>query len=299
MPFVLPRDGWEKPSFSLLKDVSIRVVKSARRSCLHVGAALAPRYMGSMLARRYLASSAYLDLGKLGQDVSVLPVSDTLRILRFGAQSTGSEPKKRVLVIHGHDGHFRQFLRLLKILRMSGAEVDMLILPGHLVPEQTVCGTGDIVLAILAAGEVYGPYDAALGHCISANSLLFALERGFSTPRAVFVSAPIELHKLVAQGADLYGLKGLCRSVFIESVSQLFAPYPLELDWRPLAQARPENCLILHAKHDTAAPVEDVEILAKVLPHAQLRIFSQPDHNSILNSKSAMQVAAEFMLEDP
>lgn len=272
-----------------------------RRPVLHASAKVLPRLTARQLARRYLSSVVSLSIDKMTsrEGVSFHPLGQRAGILRFAPTAPAQSGPRRILLVHGHDGHVRQFLRLIRQLRADGIAVDALILPGHLTPERTVCGVADIVGAIADAHREHGPYDGAIGHCISANAILFALGDGLLTcPRLAFVSMSVDMPFIVRQGGEFYGLTDPCARHFVESVSDLCVPYPLTKPWEPIARTRTEPLLVVHARRDTAAPVENAEALAAIWPGARLMVSDTGDHNGILNVTPAITAIADFMREE-
>lgn len=264
-----------------------------RRRILHLAARLLPGTTGRLLAHRYLSPASHLDPAQATRGgAELLPLAPGMAVLRHPGQQADAP---RVLLVPGHDGHVRQFARLVRELRRLGAAVDLLILPGHLSRRRMRCGLAEIVPAIHRCGAEHGPYDAVAAHCVSASGLLFALAEGFDCPRLAFISTPIDLPKLLRLGATQYGLSGRCRSVFEATVIRLCAPYGPEAPWREVATARHGDTLVVHARHDFAVPVEDARALAEAMPSARLEIVEQGDHNGLLNIAPAMQALARFL----
>lgn len=272
------------------------LLKSARHAVLLFAARLAPSITADLLARRYLKSGACVPpASREGRDaVSFVQAAPDVAVLR---QRPHGACRGRVLLVHGHDGNVRQFARLARALCKAGAEVDALILPGHLDAAREICSMASITRAIRHCAETLGPYDGMLGHCVSANGLLFALDEGVTSSRIVFVSAPIELPKLIRLGGTQYGVGGRCLDRFVQAVSRLGAPYPLDLPWRPMAARRGEKLLAVHARYDYAAPVTDLGALGEIWPDAQIEIFEQGDHNSILHMNAPIDAITAFLSE--
>ncbi|MCR8546774.1 hypothetical protein M4578_02960 [Salipiger sp. P9] len=269
-------------------------LKASRRKILQISARLAPRITAHFLARRYLSSAVHVDVAAwtARAGVSAVAVDSETTVLQFRPDAPCGT---RVLLSHGHDGSVRQFARLVRALLRAGVEVDALVLPGHLRPEQQVCSLSTIVGAIQRCNAALGPYDGIVGHCISANALLHALSEGLVCPRLVFISAPVEFSKLIRLAGRQYGIGGRCLDYFVEEVSQLGAPYTIDRPWRRMAAERPETLLVVHARHDYAAPVQDVLELETLWPDAHAEIFEQGDHNSILNMNAPTRSIAEFL----
>ncbi len=269
---------------------------SLRRKVLHGVARLAPALTGRLLAQRYLSPASHLDPAHVARNgARLIPLGPDRAVLRFAASGTTEHSAARVLLIPGHDGHARQFLRLVRDLRRAGAAVDLLILPGHLHPARTLCSLEDIVPAIRHCTRDCGPYDAIGAHCVGARSLLFALGEGLECPRIAFISTPVELPKLIRLGGTQYGLDGPALARFESGVARLCGRYDPAADWRPVARARQGETLVVHARHDYAAPVADARAFAAAIPGAELEVFEQGDHNTILNLATASRRLAGFL----
>ncbi|MBN9889249.1 alpha/beta hydrolase [Salipiger abyssi] len=273
------------------------LLKSARHNALLLASRVAPAVTASLLARRYLKSATFVGpvQRRTRRGVSFFQAAPDVAVIRHQPQGVR---RGRVLLVHGHDGNVRQFARLARALRNAGAEVDALILPGHLDPAREICSVATVTRAIRHCAETLGPYDGMLGHCVSANGLLFALDEGITSPRVVFVSTPIELHKLIRLAGTQYGIANGCLDRFVQAVSRLGVPYPVDLPWQPLAARRGEKLLAVHARHDYAAPVKDLDALGRIWPDAHVEVFEQGDHNSILHMNAPIKAITEFLSAD-
>lgn len=267
-----------------------------RRGALTLAARLAPKRTAKLLARRYLSSShGFLDeLAHRKHAFDILRLAPDLALLRHAAP-TADAP--RVLVVPGHDGHYRQFTRLLRSLKQAGFGVDLLVLPGHMHRGEGLCSMRDMTHAVLRATDAQGPYHGMIAHCVTANATLFALDQGLHCPRVALISAPLNLRRLVRQGGALYGLEGRGLDAFVEAVDGLGAPFGITTPWEPAAKARHEPLLMVHARGDYAAPLEDVEHLAQLAPGAALSVFDNSGHNAILNNKAAIARVTDFLRE--
>ncbi len=274
--------------------------ETVRRRVLHIATRLFPGFTSRLLARRYLCTRSAVDRARLSASAEV-----TLTELEGGAAllsypSTDPDtPHPRILLAHGHDGHPRQFARLLKSLRARGAAVDMLVLPGHLNPGSEICDVNRIFEAMRITLDRFGPYDAAATHCVTGNALIKSLDEGREVGRAAIISAPLDLPYLIRTSGRLYGLTGRCLDRFVDHVGKLSAPCPLRIPWDRLAPTRTEPLMIVHAAGDWAAPVENVEALSEVWPGADLRVYDRGDHNTILNVTPAVAAVAEFLTSMP
>lgn len=267
---------------------------SLRRRLLNIAVRIAPRLSGRLLALRYLGSDSHVDPARIARlgEARLVPLGRDMAVLRHPAKS---ESGPRVLLVPGHDGHVRQFARLVRELRRAGAAVDLLVLPGHLYRARSLCSLADIVPAIRRCIADCGPYDAVGAHCVGGRSLLFALEEGLDCPRVAFISIPVDLTRLMRLGGTQYGLRGRGLASFEREVTRRCGPYAPDAPWRPAAERRRGATLVVHARHDFAAPVADACAFAAAVPGAELAVFEQGDHNAILNVAAAVRQVAEFL----
>ncbi|WP_167648678.1 alpha/beta hydrolase [Mameliella alba] len=270
-----------------------------RRTVLLSATILAPRLAADKLARRYLTSDqAVLDrLAGRSHRFEIVDLGQDCFVLRSRFRGNAADAP-RVLIAPGHDGHIRQFTRVVRALQKRGATVDMLIYPGHGHAKRRVCSLGDIVDAICRATQSEGPYAGIVAHCVAANAMFHALERGISAPRMTLISVPLDLPGLIRLGGRQYGLSGRCLDQFVDRVSALGAPCPIDRPWLPVAETRDEDLLIVQSRNDYAAPVEKARPLAAAWPGAQMEEYDHGGHNGILNVTSAINRIAEFMVPD-
>lgn len=273
----------------------LSLTRERRRKVLLTAAKVAPRLTARLLAKRYLCSSANIDRSRLcgAGKAEFLPSGEAAAVLRHAPMAEPSG--QRILLVHGHDGNVRQFGRMIRALQNTGAEVDALLLPGHIEPDRDPCSIADITRAILDCARTHGPYDGAIAHCVSANALVFALEDGLECGRVVLISAPLDQRKLLRLGGSQYGLEGTCLEQFVDEVVRLSAPYPAEAPWRAIAETRSEPMLAVHSRDDYAAPAEDLEPLVDVWAEGRVEIFEKGDHNSIVAQSEPVQCITDFL----
>ncbi|WP_146636132.1 alpha/beta fold hydrolase [Nioella nitratireducens] len=271
-----------------------------RRRVLRGAILLFPGATARVLARRYLRTEAAIDRTRLAATpgVTLTQLDDGAALLHYPAKAP-DRPHPRILLAHGHDGHPRQFARVLQSLRAKGAAVDLLVLPGHRDPAPEVCGVNRIFKAMQTALDSFGPYDAAATHCVTGNALLQSLDSGRTVGRVALVSAALDLPYLIRTSGRLYGLTGRALDRFVAHVARMSAPCPLEIPWREMASRRSEPVMIVHAAGDWAAPVENAETLASVWPGADLRVYDRGDHNTILSVTPAIATLAQFLTATP
>ncbi len=256
---------------------------------------IAPGETAKFLAKRYLNSSHAMltDLAERPDMFSQTPVGDGL-VLHFKPEDRPVDAK-RVLIVPGHDGHFRQFLRMITALHKAGFAVDFVALPGHLTPEAYACDMGMMARIIRATVNKCGPYHGIVTHCVTANALIFELANGPLSDRIVLASLPLNVSKLVRHGGELMGLSDAPLDRFVDAVDALGAPYHLDTDWRAICKDRTERCLLLHSQDDFAAPVDDIYALRDVWPGTQTQILERGDHNGIVAMRSASDSIIAFM----
>ncbi len=270
-----------------------------RQTLIRAAAHILPETTARILARRYLrASSAFLDdLEQRNDRFDVIQIDPNLALLRHPPDSRATGPLRRVLIVPGHDGHYRQFLRLTRALTRAGTQVDIVVPPGHLQADASLCSLADFVTSLRRISETQPAYDGHIGHCVSSNATIFALAEGMTCPRIVLFSTPVDLPQLVRLGGRQYGIDGACLDRFVANVSALGDPYPLDKAWHDIAATRTESLLMLHTQQDWAAPVADTEALARTWPGARRVVFEQGEHNSILSMRAAIAEATAFLTD--
>ncbi|GAA4225415.1 hypothetical protein GGQ68_003339 [Sagittula marina] len=267
-----------------------------RRAALLTLARLAPGPTARLLARRSLyASHGFLDglTDRGDKRFKVVQLAPDLAVLRHApAGATGP----RVLLVPGHNGHYRQFARLLRSLEKAQARVDVIVLPGHMKADHTVCSMRHTTHAILRAVAAEGPYDSMVTHCVAGNSALAALEEGLKIPRIAMISTPLDLVRLARLSGMHYGLSGPRLDRFVAELDALCTPYHLDTPWQPIAESRTEEILIAHSKEDYAAPVQDVKRFAELSDSARIALFDRAGHNTILSNKHAAAEVTAFLM---
>ena len=257
-----------------------------------------PRLTAKVFARRYLQSEHQIlrDVRHSETPFEVIKCGAgyILRLDATDAQGT----RRRCLIVPGHGGHYKQFLRLIRNLHKNQFSVDILAFPGHLGKKRETCSMRSIAQTVRTASKQHGIYHLLVAHCVSANAVLFELENGPLSARYAFISIPLKLQNLIRSGGELIGLAGKSLSYFIKQVDALGAPYQLDKDWYKVAESQSAPLLLLHSTNDFAAPFEDIAPLQRTWPAAQVTLYESGDHNGIVTSKRTVARLVTFALDE-
>lgn len=213
----------------------------------------------------------------------------------WGRPAPAASPVPTAFLVHGWEGRGSQLGAFVEPLRRAGFRVVAFDAPGHGEAPGRSSSLPAITAALEAAAERWRPPAALVAHSAGAVSATFALARGLSVERAVFVAPGADLLGYTAWFARLLGLgERACRRLAKRIERRIGVPYA-ELEPLELAPAMTVPLLAFADRDDPEAPLLTAETLIGSWPGAELRVTEGLGHRRILWDRAVVRAAVDFL----
>lgn len=217
---------------------------------------------------------------------------------RFGlAGLRWGEGPRRVLAIHGWQGHAAQFQSIAEHLVPQGFQLIAIDGPAH------GRSPGEWATPLLfsdaieeAAAEI-GPTHAVIGHSMGGAASLIALARSLHASRAVVLAAPSSLRRVLLGIAHRLGLPRIATRRFLERMERLGGSALDSVDAEALARHVHQPVMVVHDRDDRIIPFSEGARLADLLPAAQLHETRGLGHGRVLKDAGVAQALASFLMQ--
>lgn len=162
----------------------------------------------------------------------------------------------KIMVVHGWGSRAEYLARLARDLHATGAEVVMLDLPGHGRSDGRILHLKLAADAISTVGNVFGPFDGAVGHSFGGASLMVAAGGAFpdvpsfTVGRIALIGAPTEIESLFKMVSRKLRLTPPAAQNLIQRAEAVGRVRLAMLDTVPIAERLAIPMLVVHAEDD-------------------------------------------------
>ena len=200
-----------------------------------------------------------------------------------------------VLLAHGWGSRGARMRSFVEPLVASGRSVVAFDAPGHGESSGRTSSLPQFALAIRAVAEAAGGIEAAVAHSMGCPSVAFAMTRGLSLRRAVFLAPAANPGAYTERFARTLAIP----APVIEAMKSRFAKrYDLrweELDLPRAAGGFTADLLVIHDRDDVEVPLANGEAVAKAWPGARLVTTEGLGHTRIVHDPAVVRRAVAFV----
>lgn len=206
---------------------------------------------------------------------------------------------KKILILHGFESRAYHFDAYIKPLTRLGFEVISMDAPAHGESEGKRLVLPDYVAAISAVSEVYGPFQAILGHSFGGLALGMYLESrpDMSPTDAILIAPATETTTAIDHFFKFLQLGATIRAAFDEHIKALSGKDP---SFYSLGRIVPvldtHRFLWIHDEDDDLTPLADVKPLMLLNPkHVNFFITQGLGHRKIYRDNNVRHLILEFL----
>ena len=200
-----------------------------------------------------------------------------------------------VLLAHGWGSRGARLRSFVEPLVASGRSVVAFDAPGHGDSSGRTSSLPQFALAIRAVAEAAGGIEAAVAHSMGCPSVAFAMTRGLSLRRAVFLAPAANPGAYTEKFARTLAIP----APVIDTMKRRFeARYDLrwdELDLPRAARAFRAGLLVIHDRDDPEVPVGNGEAIAAAWPGATLVTTQGLGHTRLVHDAAVVSRAVAFV----
>jgi pimeloyl-ACP methyl ester carboxylesterase len=214
-------------------------------------------------------------------------------IATYAWGDVGEQPT--VLMSHGWSSFGLRFLPWVAMLRAAGYAVVSFDQPGHgrNGPARiTLPGFADTVLAV---GEHFGQFAAAIGHSLGGAAIAVAMRDGLKVDRAILIAPAADASAASRRFAAAIALPDHQRSVMQRLLEQRTGRSLESLAVHRVAPHLAQPALVIHDLVDSDVPWEEGERYARFWPDARLLSVQGLGHHKIVNDPAVIDAGRAFL----
>jgi len=206
----------------------------------------------------------------------------------------GESPKK-VLLVHGWSGRGTQLVKFADELLKAGYSTISFDAPAHGKSPGKTTLMPEFIATILHIQNLYGPFDAAIGHSLGGMSLLNASRQGLMLKRLATIGsgdivqdiiddfvAKLELNPKISDKMRLHFEKENDKTM--DSFSAYLSAKEIDIP-----------VLVVHDNDDDEVPVKCGIHIHKHLKNGELMITKGLGHRKILGDKAVIDKVLQFI----
>jgi len=202
---------------------------------------------------------------------------------------------KKVLLVHGWNGRGTQLVSIAKAFKELNYTIVSFDAPGHGKSPKTTTNMKHFIEAIFELDKKYNGFDVIVGHSLGGMSIINALGRGLSTPKAVVIGSGNKTKDITDDFLTTIGMSKKMTpflvNLFERKYNEKMANYDVELH----AEKVQIPVLVIHDKNDKDVPFTSAEAINNQLINGELMITSGLGHRKILGDEQVIQKIIQFV----
>lgn len=200
-----------------------------------------------------------------------------------------------VLLVHGWGSRGARLHSFVEPLVESGYRVVAFDAPGHGDSEGRRSSLPEFAQAIEAVAAAAKPIEAVIAHSMGGPSTAFAMTRGFSAPRLVFIAPPANPGAFTERFARMFAIPPNVIARMTRRFERQF-----DLRWESLnvpgiAPGMRSALLVVHDRDDLEIPWTDGASIAHSWPGAQLVTTRGLGHTRIIHDPDVIARSVAFL----
>lgn len=262
------------------------------RTANRVVGAIAPQLVAEFARRLLMTPHAHRPRG---YELDVLARAQRITF-RFGVSGLRwGDSGPVVLMQHGWEGRPTQFAAFIAPLLAAGRQVIAIEAPAHGRSPGHQSHVFAFAETLLEVGAEIRGIESVVGHSMGGSAALYAISQGLSASRAVAISAPAALSRVLARFADWIALPEAAQRRFVQVVDRHVGVQAEELDVARLARGLGIDALIVHDRDDREVPYDEARAWATGWPAAQLLTTQGLGHTRLLTDPAVVESVVGFL----
>lgn len=200
-----------------------------------------------------------------------------------------------VLLAHGWGSRGARMRSFVEPLVAAGFTAVAFDAPGHGDSSGRTSSLPRFALAIRAVADDAGGIEAAVAHSMGCPSVAFAMTRGLSVKRAVFLAPAANPGSYTERFARVLAISPAVIDAMKRRVEQRYGLRWEELDLPRAAPRLQADLLVIHDRDDAEVPLSNGEAIAAAWPGARLVTTGGLGHTRIVHDPAVVARAVEFL----
>jgi len=206
----------------------------------------------------------------------------------------GDSPRK-VLLSHGWSGRGTQLVKIADALLAAGYSTVSFDAPAHGKSPGTQTLMPEFIATILELQNLYGPFEAAVGHSLGGMSLLNAMRLGLKVKRLVIIGSGDIVEDIVDDFVAKMQMNPKIGQLVQKHFEQQFGETMHSYSAYLSAEKVDIPVLVIHDNDDDEVPAKAGIHIHKHLKHGQLMITKGLGHRKILGDVHVIEKVVEFI----
>lgn len=212
---------------------------------------------------------------------------------RIATWTWGAGPA--VLLAHGWGSRGARLRSFVEPLVASGRSVVAFDAPGHGDSSGRTSSLPQFALAIRAVAEAAGGIEAAVAHSLGCPSVAFAMTRGLSLTRAVFLAPAAHPGAYTEKFARTLAIPAPVLERMKRRFEEKYGLRWAELDLPRAARSFRAELLVIHDRGDAEVSFENGEAIAAAWPGATLVPTEGLGHTRVVHDPAVVARAVAFL----
>ncbi len=205
------------------------------------------------------------------------------------------EGDKTVLLVHGWSGQGTQLSKIAAALKEKGFKIISFDAPAHGKAPGKISMMPFFIKSIHYLDQVYGPFEAVIGHSLGGMSSLNAIKDGLSTKKLVIIGTANNVTKITRDFASNMKMNNEVASRMKKYLDSKFGQDMDDYSGAIAAKKVDVSTLIIHDEQDVDVKVEDAYEIDNELKDSELLITTGLGHRRILGNKKVINKISTFI----
>ena len=205
--------------------------------------------------------------------------------------------KQKVLLVHGWAGRGTQLYQIAdKILenRMMTISFDA---PAHGLSKGKTTNFPEYVAAINYINEIYGPFEAVIGHSFGGITSMAALVENPFTKKSIVIGIDYSINDVIDNFAKKLQLKQTVANKIKKHLTKIFKKDIESVSPSETAKKTTISTLVLHDTQDKDVDVSNAYKIRQNLVNGELLVTNGLGHRRILRDKKVIDRIIDFIKE--
>ena len=225
------------------------------------------------------------------QMITVPSIKKEIMIYEYGYS------KHKVLLVHGWAGRGTQLYQIAdKILenRMMTISFDA---PAHGLSKGKTTNFPEYVAAINYINEIYGPFEAVIGHSFGGITSMAALAENPFTNKSIVIGIDYSINDVIDNFAKKLQLKKTVANKIKKHLSKIFKKSIESVSPGETSKKTTISTLIIHDTQDKDVDVSNAYKIRQNLINGELLVTNGLGHRRILRDKKVINRIIDFIKE--
>ncbi len=205
--------------------------------------------------------------------------------------------KQKVLLVHGWGGRGTQLYDIADNILENRMMIVSFDAPAHGLSKGDTTNLTEFVAAINYINEIYGPFEAAIGHSFGGVALLAALKVNHFIKKIVVIGIDCSNNNVIDNFVKKLQLKQKVATKIKKRLTTLFKKDIESVSPCETAKFTVIPTLILHDTQDLDVDVSNAFKIRQNLVNGEILITNGLGHHRILRNKKVINRIIDFLIE--